>query len=90
LRKCPNHNISIEEQVNIFCNGLRPDLKMILDAAAGESMMLIDADGAYRIINSFVTTDRQVLHDRRSTQRKGMLDLNTTDAILAQNRLMSQ
>jgi hypothetical protein len=39
LRKFPNHNISVEELLNIFCNSLRPSVKMILDATAIESMM---------------------------------------------------
>jgi hypothetical protein len=56
---------------------------MIFDAATGESMMSIDPDRAFRIINAFATTDRQRQHDRRLAQRKRMLDLNTTDAILA-------
>jgi hypothetical protein len=46
LRRCPNHNISVEEQLNIFGNGLRPDIRTILDATAGESMMAIYTDRA--------------------------------------------
>ncbi|XP_068475201.1 uncharacterized protein [Phaseolus vulgaris] len=59
LRKCPNHGFEDIAQLNIFHNGLRPDTKMILDAAAG-------------------------------VQKKGVLDLSTSDAILAQNKILTQ
>jgi hypothetical protein len=90
LLRCPNHNISVAEQLNIFCNGLIPDIRMVLDVAVSESMMAIDADRAYRIINAFATTDRMRQQDRRLVQKKVMPELNTIDAMLAQNKLISQ
>ena len=50
LRKCPNHGFDDVDQLNIFYSGLRPDIKMILDAAAGGTMMDADAEQATRII----------------------------------------
>ena len=91
LRKCPNHGFDDVDQLNIFYGGLRPDIKMILDAAAGGTMMDADAEQATRIITSLVATDRQAQHNRRPIgQRRGMLELNTADALLAQNKVMTQ
>jgi len=35
LRKCPNHGFEVIAQLSIFLNGLRYDIKMLLDVAAG-------------------------------------------------------
>ncbi|XP_052730484.1 uncharacterized protein LOC108341253 [Vigna angularis] len=90
LRRCPNHGFEDIAQLNIFCNGLRPDTKMILDAAAGGTMMSVDAEQATRIIEALASTDHQAQHNRQTVQRKGILDLSTTDAILAQNKILTQ
>ncbi|KAF1878771.1 hypothetical protein Lal_00047443 [Lupinus albus] len=50
LRKCLNHGFEDVDQLNIFCNGLKPETKMILDVAAGGTMMDVDAEQATRII----------------------------------------
>jgi len=36
------------------------------------------------------STDYQAQHDRSSVQKKGILELNTQDTILAQNKLLTQ
>jgi len=90
LRKCPNHGFEEIAQLNIFHNGLRPETKMILDAAAGGTMMAVDVEHASRIIDALASTDYQAQHDRSSGQKKGMLELNTHDAILAQKNLLTQ
>ncbi|KAF1866279.1 hypothetical protein Lal_00024283 [Lupinus albus] len=90
LRKCPNHGFEDVDQLNIFCNGLKPETKMILDAAAGGTMMAVDAEQATRIITALLSTDRQAQHNRGSVQKRGMLDLNTSDAILTQNKIPTQ
>jgi len=51
LRRYPNHGFEDIAQLNIFHNGLRPDTKMILDAAAEGTMMAVDMEQATRIIN---------------------------------------
>ncbi|CAL0334640.1 unnamed protein product [Lupinus luteus] len=90
LRKCPNHGFEDIDQLNIFCNGLIPETKMILDAAAGGTMMSVDAEQATRIITALSSTDRQAQHNRRTVQKRGVLDLSTSDAILAQNKILTQ
>jgi len=46
LRRCPNHGFENIAQLNIFYNGLKPDTKMILDAAVGGTMMAVDVERA--------------------------------------------
>ena len=64
---------------------------MILDAAAGGTMMAVDVEQATQIIEALASTDYQVQHDRHHVQlKKGMLELSTTDALLAQNKILTQ
>ena len=50
-----------------------------------------NAEEAKVIIDRMALNDRQSQHDRSPSQRKpGVLELNTNDAILAQNKLLSQ
>ena len=90
LRRCPNHGFEEIAQLNIFHNGLRPDTKMISDAAAGGTMMSMDVEQAKRIIDALASTNYQAQYDRQSVQKKGVFELNITDAILAQNKILTQ
>jgi len=63
---------------------------MILDAATGGTMMTVDAERATRIIDALASIDYQAKYDRQSVQEKGVFELNTTDAILTQNKITTQ
>jgi len=52
--------------------------------------MTVDANQATRIIDALTSTDYQAQHDIYTLQKKGMLDLSTSDAILAQNKILTQ
>jgi len=57
---------------------------MILDAAVGGTMMVVDAEQETRIVDALTFTNYQAQHDRKTVQqKKGMFDLNTADALLA-------
>ena len=64
--------------------------KMILDASARGTMMSKSLEEAIVIIDSIATNDYQSHHDRALTQRKGIMELDTQNAILAQNKLLAQ
>jgi len=42
------------------------------------------------IIDSIIISDYQGHHDRDPVQRKGIMELDTQNAILAQNKLLTQ
>ncbi|XP_020205130.1 uncharacterized protein LOC109790395 [Cajanus cajan] len=90
LRKCPNHGFDIEMQVQTFCNGLQPQTKMILDASFGGSVFFKTANEAITIIESMASTDLRSQHGRGQAQRRGVLELSTQDALLAQHKLLTQ
>jgi len=91
LRRCLNHGFEDIAQLSIFHNVPRADTKMILDATAGGTMMAVDIEQATKIIDALASTDYHAQHDRQTVQqKKGMFDLNTTDALLAQNKILTQ
>jgi hypothetical protein len=91
LRKCKGHGFDELTQIHIFLNGLQSTHKTLLDATAGGSLMSKNAEEAKVIIDRMALNDRQSQHDRSPSQRKPrVLELNTNDAILAQNKLLSQ
>ncbi|XP_058764942.1 uncharacterized protein LOC131638400 isoform X1 [Vicia villosa] len=91
VRKCKGHGFDELTQIHIFRNGLQPQPKTLLDATAGGSLMSKTAEEAIAIIDRMALNDHQGQHNRSTSQRKlGVLELNTSDAILAQNKLLTQ
>src|SRR3954470_5566039 len=91
LRKCKGHGFDDLTQIHIFRNGLQLVHKTLLDATAGGSLMSKSTEDATMIIDRMALNDLQTQHNRSSSQRKpGVLELNTNDAILAQNKILSQ
>jgi len=89
LRKCPNHGFEEIAQLSIFINDLRSDTKMLLNVAAGGTMMVVDVEQATRIIDALATTDYQAYHDRHGHQKRGLLEFNIANALLAQNKILT-
>jgi len=58
---------------------------MLLDAAAGGTMMALDVEQATRIIVALASTDYQAQYDRKNNQKEGLLE----DALLAQNKILT-
>jgi len=89
-RKFPNHEFEDIARLSIFINGLRSDTKMLLDVVIGDTMMVVDADQATRIIEALATTGYQAQQDRKGHQKRGILELNTANALLAQNKILTR
>ena len=85
LRKCPNHRFEDITQLSIFLTGLRSDTKMLLDAAAGNTMIALDVGQATRIIDALASTDYQAQHGGQGLQNKRLLE----DALLAKNKILT-
>ena len=90
LRKYPNHDFDELAQLNVFCNGLRPQATMMLDASIGGSMMTKSVEEAMEIIEAIVDSDYQAHYDKSPPTKRDILELDTQFAILAQNNLISQ
>ncbi|GAU21677.1 hypothetical protein TSUD_242490 [Trifolium subterraneum] len=90
LRKCPNHGFDELTQIHIFRNGLLQQIKLLLDATAGGSLLSLSAADATAIIEKMSLSDRQGDYNRNPVHKKaGILELDTSDAVLAQNKLLT-
>ena len=90
LQRCPNHNFDDAAQLHVFYSGLKPQTKMILDSSTKGTMMAKSPKEAIVIIDSIVAIDYQSHHDRALIQRKGIMELDTQNASLAHNKLLTQ
>ncbi|XP_058734316.1 uncharacterized protein LOC131606046 [Vicia villosa] len=90
LRKCPNHGFDNLTQIHIFRNGLQPQPKLLIDATSGGSLLSKSAEEAVSIINRMALNDHQVQYNRGTQKKSGILELDMNDAILAQNKLLTQ
>lgn len=91
LRKCPSHGFDDITQLHIFCNRLQAHPKLFLDATTGGSLMSKSVEDAISIIEQMTLNDLQVHYNIGVSQRKaGILEFGTNDAMLAQNKLLTQ
>jgi hypothetical protein len=91
LRKCPSHGFDELTQIHIFRNRLLQQSKLLLDATASGSLLSLSAADATAIIEKMALSDHQGDYNRNPSQRKpGVIELGTGDAVLAQNKLISQ
>uniref|UniRef100_A0A151UHG2 Retrotransposon gag domain-containing protein n=1 Tax=Cajanus cajan TaxID=3821 RepID=A0A151UHG2_CAJCA len=90
LRRCPSHGFDDLTQVNIFLGGLQPRVKILLDASAGGSMRFKTPEEAIELIDAMAANDYDLPAERESRQKRGILELGSQDALLAQNKLLSQ
>ncbi|XP_016185861.1 uncharacterized protein LOC107627542 [Arachis ipaensis] len=82
IRKCPPDMFLEWTRLQIFYDGLSEMAKMSLDNSAGGSLhMKTMPEEANELRNPMNTG---------TTQKKGVLEVDTLDAILAQNKIMSQ
>jgi len=91
LRNCPKHGFDNRMQIYLFRQGLKNETKVLLDASAGGGIMLKTTLESVKIIDQMALTDRKTFHNRSPSQRKAdILELESSDALLAQNKLLTQ
>jgi len=90
LKRCPNYEFEDISQLKIFHKWLRSDIKMIMDAAIGRTMMVVDVEQATKIIDALASTNYQAQHDKQVVKKKGMLDLSTSNATRTENKVLTQ
>ncbi|XP_017428587.2 uncharacterized protein LOC108336625 [Vigna angularis] len=90
LRKTPIHGFDVPTQLNLFLGGLKSHTKLMLDASAGGNIRWKTPDEAHEIIENMASSDNDVQGERGQNQKKGMFELQSQDALLAQNKIMTQ
>jgi len=64
--------------------------KTLLNVAAGGTMMAIDVEKATKIIEAMTSIDYQAQNDSKNEPKKGMMDHNILNKLLAQNKILTQ
>lgn len=91
LRNCPKHGFDSQMQLYLFRQGMQDMSKTMLDASAGGYIAMKNPADAVKIINQMALNTRKSSHNRNPQQRKaGILELEANDAVLAQNKLLTQ
>ena len=62
----------------------------MLDASAGGSIKWKTPEEAYELIENMTANDKEAYTERAHSQKKGILELQSQDALLAQNKIMTQ
>jgi len=63
---------------------------MLIDIATGGSMMAVHVEQVINIIDTLTSTNYQAQNDKQIEPKKGMMDHNTSNALLAQNKILIQ
>ncbi|XP_027936278.1 uncharacterized protein LOC114191306 [Vigna unguiculata] len=90
LRKTPVHGFDQPTQLTLFLAGLKSQSKLMLDASAGGSIKWKTPEEAYELIENMAANDNEAYTERAHSQKKGILELQSQDALLAQNKIMTQ
>ena len=64
--------------------------KLMLDASAGGNIKWKTSEEAYELVENMTASDNDTYNERTHLQKKGVLELQSQDALLAQNKIMTQ
>ncbi|KAK2356100.1 hypothetical protein QL285_093455 [Trifolium repens] len=64
MRRCPNHNISAMEQMQLFTAGMKMQHRMILDASAGGSIKVKTYAETKDLVEQMCQNEYNMSHDR--------------------------
>jgi len=90
LRKTPIHGFDEPTQLTLFLARLKSHSKLMLDASAGGSIKWRIPTEARELIENMASNDNEVHNERAQSQQKGVLQLQSHDTLLAQNKIMTQ
>ncbi|XP_014497016.1 uncharacterized protein LOC106758598 [Vigna radiata var. radiata] len=90
-RKTPTHGFDEGTIVILFLGGLESQTKLMLDASARGNIKCKTLDEAYELIENMAANDNEMHSERGApAQPKGVFQLQPYDALLAQNKIITQ
>ncbi|KAK8972450.1 hypothetical protein V6N11_025555 [Hibiscus sabdariffa] len=84
FRRCPMHGLPEWTQVSIFYNSVNTPTRMMLDASANDTLLDKPPRESLEILDKLAQNDYQHPNSRRGTTRRGTVQLDSSDTILAQ------
>ncbi|XP_061350969.1 uncharacterized protein LOC133296027 [Gastrolobium bilobum] len=87
MRKVPHYNLSQGDQVRIFFNGCLLETKLVVNTAAGGSLGDKLASESYQLIDKLAKNENETTS---MLGKRGVVPLRDHDAVLAEQKLLSQ
>ncbi|KAK8701680.1 hypothetical protein V6N13_020061 [Hibiscus sabdariffa] len=84
FRRCSMHGLPEWTQVSIFYNSVNTPTRMMLDASANGTLLNKPPRESLEILDKLAQNDYQHPTSRRGTTRRGTVQLDSSDTILAQ------
>ncbi|XP_048140761.1 uncharacterized protein LOC125316465 [Rhodamnia argentea] len=82
LRRCPHHGLPVWMQVHTFYNGVMPNLRSTIDAAAGGTLNNKSPKEAFDLLEEMVSNSYQWPIERLSTRKpNGIYEVGVSNAI---------
>ncbi|KAI4332189.1 hypothetical protein L6164_017119 [Bauhinia variegata] len=89
LRRCPHHSFEFWIQVQSFYNGLLPHARSMVYAATVGDLNFKTPEQAWNLLEMMANNDYQ-RQGERVVAKKGIMEVDTLNALLAQNKIMTQ
>jgi hypothetical protein len=84
LRRCPQHGFQNWMQIQLFYNGLNGQTRIIVDSAAGGTLMSKTLDVAYSLLDEIATNSYQWPSERSSAKKvAGIYEVDPITALVA-------
>ncbi|XP_061349315.1 uncharacterized protein LOC133294627 [Gastrolobium bilobum] len=87
MRRCRHYPVTNGDQVRIFFNGCKPEIRMVLNGAAGGSIKSMRTNETLELIERMAANENEGL---TAKPKRGIIHLDNNDAVLAENKLLSQ
>ncbi|KAL4295259.1 hypothetical protein GQ457_12G016170 [Hibiscus cannabinus] len=84
FRRCPMHGLLEWKQISIFYNSVNRPTRMMLDASANGTLLDKPPRESLEILDKLAQNDYQHPTSRRGNTRRGHVQLDSSDTILAQ------
>ncbi|KAK8933442.1 hypothetical protein KSP39_PZI015251 [Platanthera zijinensis] len=84
LRKCPHHGLAQHQQVSTFYNGLQTATMILVDGAAGGSLMKKYPEDAYSILEDLTSNNYQSYERQENSNPVGLHQVDQFTSLAAQ------
>ena len=90
IRRCPHHGLPEWLQVQTFYNGLNPQTRTVIDAAAGGALMGKSASEAFNLLEVMASNNYQWPNERATKKAVGLYEINGFSALTTKVESLSR
>ncbi|XP_061351911.1 uncharacterized protein LOC133296882 [Gastrolobium bilobum] len=90
IRKCPQYDLPEGKKVRVFYNGMTPECRMVVNGAASGTIGKKTAAQTLELIDFMARKENASMTAQPVQPKKGILQLGSNDASLAEQKAISQ